>query len=194
MPKEDEKEIKKEEEIMEEIIEKPMGDDTIKEILPNCKIILYNQLKNYNNIDQILPHVKSYAIILYQHTPNSGHWVGIMKPNEKQIEYFDSYGKCVDFCLSWNSKEENEKLGIDQPYLTNLLKNSGKEIIYNNLCFQGKNSDISTCGRHACFRIQNMKNKNMNIYQYQKMMKDVKNKMNKTFDELVSIMISPEAD
>ena len=183
-------EIKKEMEVVEELVDEPMGDDDIKTYLPNAKIILYNDLKKYNNIDEILPHKKSFAIILYLNSPRSGHWCSIMKPNDKQIEFFDSYGKCVDHPLTWLTKEQNEKLGIHSNYLGDLLKKSGKEIIYNNMCFQGKDSDISTCGRHCCFRIKCMRDKDMNIFQYQKMMKNVKNKMNMSFDELVSTMVN----
>lgn len=192
MPREDE--LYKEKEVLEEIVDKPMGDDTIKEIFPKAKIIMYPDLKNYKNIDEILPHVKSYAIILYLNSPNSGHWTAIMKPKDNTYEFFDSYGGEIDKSLSWISKEENKNLGISAPYLTNLFKNSGGDVVWNKTPFQGKGGDISTCGRHACFRIQCMKNKNMSIGQYTKMMKNVKNKMNKNFDELVSIMISPEAD
>lgn len=189
MPREDEREIK-EEKAVEEMVEKPMSDGAIKEALPNAKIILYNELKNYNSIDQILPHSKSYAIILYQNSPNSGHWVGISRPNKNTIEVFDSYGNPIDKPLSWISKNENIKLGIDGPYLTNLLNKSGYNVIHNTTCFQGKNGDISTCGRHACFRIKCMLDKNMDLEKYTKMMKNVKNSMNKTFDELVAIMLN----
>ena len=127
MPREDE--LKKEEKVLDKIVDKPMGDDTIKEILPKCPIILYNELPKYHSIDQILPKVKSYAIILYQDSPHSGHWTCIMKPNEKEIEYFDSYGKFVDEPLKWSSAETKRRIGIDAPYLSNLLKGSGKRIV-----------------------------------------------------------------
>lgn len=191
MPREDEKELK----VLEKIVDKPMGDDTIHEILPKCPIILYNELKNYHNINQILPKVKSYAIILYQDSPHSGHWTAIMKPNEKEIEYFDSYGKKVDDPLRWSSRETKHNLGIDAPYLSHLLEKSGKKIVWNKMKFQKDNDpEISTCGRHCCFRIQMMKNRGYNIHQYQKMMEAIKKKTGKDYDELVSIMCSPEAD
>ena len=188
MPREDEKEV------LEEIIDKPMGDDTIKEYLPKCKIILYNELKNYHSMAQILPRVKSYAIILYMDGPNSGHWCAVMKPNENEYEFFDSYGNGVDGPLKWTTPELKKSLEIHAPYLSKLLNDSGKKIIWNKTPFQGKGGDIATCGRHCCFRIQMMKNRNMNIHQYTKMMKTVKNKLNKSFDELVGVMVSPEAD
>lgn len=192
MPREEE--MRKEEEILEEIVDKPMGDDDIKKILPKCPIILYNQLKNYHSISQILPRVGSYCIILYMDSPHSGHWVGLMKPNESEIEYFDSYAHHPDEPLSWSSEERKKELGINEPYLTNLLRDSRKRIIWNKICYQNSDSEISTCGRHACFRIQMMKNRHKNLAQYGKMMQDIKKKTGKNYDELVSIMISPEAD
>ena len=192
---EDRREIKKEEKVLDEIVDKPMGDDDIKEYLPHCPVILYNELKNYHSINQILPKVKSYAIILYLDGPHSGHWTAIMKPNDKEIEYFDSYGHPPDEPLNWTSGEKKHELGIDAPYLTDLLKASRKKIIWNKMKFQGSGDpDISTCGRHCCFRIQMMKNRNMNIHQYGKMMERVKKQVKKPYDELVSIMVSPEAD
>ena len=190
-------ELKKEKKVLEEIVDKPMGNDDIHKILPNAPIILYNDLKKYNSIDEILPNKKSYAIILYLNSPNSGHWVSIMRPDNNTIEYFDSYGGEIDKPLSWISKEENAKLGITEPYLTNLLKKSKYNIIHNKTQFQLKgkgNEDISTCGRHCCYRIQCMKNKNMSIDDYKKMMERVKNGLNMNFDKLVGVMVSPEAD
>lgn len=188
-------ELKREEKVLDKMVDKPMGDDTIKEYLPKCKIILYNELPKYQNINQILPKTKSYAIILYMDGPHSGHWTAIMKPNENEIEYFDSYGNAPDEPLNWSSDETKHQLGINAPYLSNLLKQSGKKIIWNKMKFQkDKDPDISTCGRHCCFRIQMMKNRNMNIHQYCKMMERVKKQIGKDYDELVSIMVSPEAE
>ena len=189
-----EKEIEKEKEIVEELVDKPMGDSDIKDIFPNAKIIMYNDLQKYNNIDEILPNPKSYAILLYLNSPNSGHWVGIMKPDKNTIEYFDSYGYPIDKPLSWISQEQNQKLGIHDNYLTNLLKKSGYKIIHNTNKYQGNGGDIATCGRHCCFRIQCMKNKNMSLQDYDRMMKNTKNKMNMGFDDLVTTMISPELE
>lgn len=188
-------EIIKEGKVLDKMIDKPMGDDTIHKILPKCPIILYNQLPKYQNINQILPKVKSYAIILYLDGPNTGHWTAIMKPNESEIEYFDSYGHRPDEPLSWVDNNVKLGLGIKGPYLSNLLKGSGKRIIWNKMDFQNpKNSDVSTCGRHCCFRIQMMKNRGMNIKKYCKMMQDIKKQLGATYDELVTIMISPECD
>ena len=178
MPREDE--LMKEEEVLDEIVDKPMGDNTIREILPKCPIVLYNELKKYPHINQLLPKVGSYAIILYQDSPHSGHWTAVLRPTDNQIEYFDSYGKCPDEPLSWSSPEKQNQLGIHAPYLSNLLKASGKKLVWNKKKFQKDNDpEISTCGRHCCFRIQMMKNRGYNIHQYQKMLEAVKNKTGK---------------
>jgi hypothetical protein len=57
------------------ILEEPMDNFNIQKYLPNVPIITYNELPKYGTIDKILPHSGSYAIILYQNSPNSGHWV-----------------------------------------------------------------------------------------------------------------------
>lgn len=186
--------IKKEQEVLEKVVEKPMGDDNIRQILPKANIILYPELKKYTSIDQILPKNKSYAIILYLNSPSSGHWTAIMRPNDNEIEYFDSYGHQIDHPLSWISNDENKKLGIDEPYLSKLLKESGKKIIWNKKKFQQLDGDIATCGRHCCNRIQCMKNRSMGLKRYCQMMDRVKQKTGLDFDDIVGTMISPESE
>ena len=59
------------------------------------------------------------------------------------IEYFDSYGGKVDEPLKWISKEKNLNLGIDKPFLSDMLKNSKYKLNYNDFDFQSqKNQDI----------------------------------------------------
>ena len=72
----------------EVVKEDPLGDDVIRKYLPNCRILKYSQFRDFNNIEDILPHDKDYCIILYENQPNSGHWTAIMRFDDR-IEYFD---------------------------------------------------------------------------------------------------------
>ena len=168
-----------------------IGDDNIREVLPECKIYTYNQLKN-KKIEELLPSKKSYCIILYQNSPNSGHWTCLLRKNNI-IEYFDSYGGKVDAPLKWISKEKNLKLGINKPYLSEMLKNSPNiyHLVYNDFDFQNlKNHDISTCGRWCLLRLLLYKYSDIMIDDFKKIIKKIKKKLKKsTYDEIATRII-----
>ena len=105
---------------IEQIEEKPMGDNDIRTYFPNAKIILYNKLNDMEHIDELLPNNKSYAFVLIEDSPNRGHWVCLDKLNNK-INFFDSYGGAPDTQLKWTPMEEREKLGQEDKTLTKLL-------------------------------------------------------------------------
>lgn len=168
----------------------PMGDDDIKVYFPNAKIIRYCELKDIKHIDELLPHDKSCIFLLYQDSPYEGHWVGLNKINNK-IEFFDSYGGAIDSPLKWVSEQRRHELGILQPYLSILLKNSGYPISYNKTKFQdNKIPNINTCGRHCVFRMLNMVEKNRDNKGYENIMKEVKSKMKTNYDKIVSLFIN----
>ena len=172
---------------VEEIIEEPMGDDDIKFYFPNAKILKYSELANYSNIDELLPTNKDYAFILYEDSPNKGHWTCLSK-NDNNIEYFDSYGGKPDNPLNWNNKQINNELGQGQKLLSNLLDGSDRKVIYNPKKYQKDGSDINTCGRHCTFRLKQMKG-GRNLQQYYEFMKNLKNNTGKSYDEIVASFI-----
>jgi hypothetical protein len=195
------KKIKSKNQNIEETIEHPMDDSEIKKYLgENVKIIKFNDLSKYKSIEEILPKPLDYAIILFLHTPNSGHWTALSRystnpknKNDKEhdvIEYFDSYGGKISNPLNWLSKEENEKLGITDDYLRNLLDKTDMTVIYNDIKFQkhDKNNPINTCGRFCCYRILQLLNgKTLPVfYEFLKKAKQ-ENKMD--YDELISHLI-----
>lgn len=129
------------------ILEKvPLEDSDIKEILGNDQRILkYNQLSNYNNIEDLLPYEGSNVILLYEQEENSGHWCCIKRMGNT-LYYFNSYGGQIDDPLNW-SKENNEMLGQGKPFLKIMLNKTPMDCYYNLYDFQSKkNYDISTCG------------------------------------------------
>jgi hypothetical protein len=179
----------------EEIIEHPMGDDDIKFYLPNAKIIKYSELSKYNNIDELLPNNKDYVFILYEDSPNKGHWTTTTKHKTGKgkpiISYFDSYGGKIDNPLNWMPKEENKKLKQDKKLLSNLLKKCPYKVEYNPIKYQGenKNEDINSCGRHATFYVKNLTDCNRDLDQYYKLMEKIKKESGNTYDQIVSHLI-----
>jgi hypothetical protein len=170
---------------MEQIEEYSLSDSDVRHYLPNCSIISYPDLKNYSSIDELLPQNKSFFILLFLETENSGHWTAVMKINNT-IEFFCSYGSSPITPLRWN-KDANEALGIHAPYLNQLLDKSPLPVYYNPIDYQDmKDLDIATCGRHCCSRIICMRDYDMNLNQYYDMMRQAKAEEKQTYDQIVS--------
>jgi hypothetical protein len=115
--------------LTEEIIEEPLGDDDIRQYLPDAKIMRYNKLHQYTTIEDLLSNPIDYAILLYEDRPMKGHWVCVLRYNDT-VEFFDSYGGSPDSQLKWNKNAVNQELN-QQPFLTNLFDLTNKEVIYN---------------------------------------------------------------
>lgn len=189
-----------EKEIEKQIIQNALGDDDIKVYLPKATIIKYNDLKKYNNIEDLLPKNKSYAIILYENQPNKGHWVCIMRYKDKKkkdvIEFFDSLADDgrPDSQLKWVDDNTNKMLGQGEPILTKLLHNSSIPVIYNKFKFQSDGNkrdgpNINTCGKHCVYRILNMLECNRNLEDYYDFMRNIKKESKNTYDEIVSHLL-----
>jgi hypothetical protein len=193
MPKKTKKEKKIklpiDEEEVEMIESTSLGDNDIRKYLPDAPIVKYSELENCGSIDDILPSEKSYCFLLYEDQPNSGHWVVISRFKD-MLQYFDSYGGAVDKPLKWTDKKTRKELNQLTPFLTNLFNSSDLDSFYNDVDYQSmKGFGINTCGRHCINYILNMKNNNMNLDDYYKMMKQVKDITGRDYDEIVSMAI-----
>ena len=59
---------------------KALSGEGIKDILcSDCKIIKYSELSEYSTVQDLLPKLLDYVVILYEDTINSGHWVGLLR-------------------------------------------------------------------------------------------------------------------
>lgn len=167
----------------------PMGDDDIENYLSNPTIIKYSELKNYTNIEDLLPNRKSYFILLYETDLNEGHWCCCMRDKHNNLIYFDSYGHEISEPLKWNSKEKNIELGQDRPYLNYLFDMTPLEVYYNAYKFQNDNSDISTCGRYCVAVIKAMK-EGVSLHEFINIFKNLQKKFNIKPDLIISKVIS----
>ena len=174
---------------IKEIQATPISDALIKQYLPDADIIMYNQLPRYNSIEEILPHDKSYAVLMYQDSPNSGHWTGLLR-QKNIVEYFDSYGSYPDADLSWVSKDKRHELGIDGKYLSNLLNKTKLKVIYNTEPYQADGDQYATCGRHVIFRLMNI---DKGLLKYHKYIRSQMKKYKCDYDCIVSKVI-PEVE
>jgi hypothetical protein len=112
----------------------------------DINIITYSELKDYNDITQLLPSDKYACFILIQTSNNSGHWTVITRYNNT-ISYFDSYGIKPDGELKNISESQRYMLGENQHYLVKLLNNIPFKITYNKHDLQSRDENINTCGK-----------------------------------------------
>ena len=175
-----------------EIQAEPMGDDDIRKYFPNAKIIKYSELKDVSRIEDLLPRPKTFFFLLYERSPNVGHWVLVSRYKDNgidTIEFFCSYGSKIDEPLTWTPVGMRVQLGQDKPYLSNLLDKSPYRVIYNPVQFQSKKSPISTCGAYDTLRASELQKHNTTLDEFNDMLEEVKKATGLTYDEIVSNLV-----
>ena len=111
--------------------------DKLGLIKPN--IISYKEIPK-EGLDFSVPNV-----ILYEQSPNVGHWVIVFVNNENLIEFFDSYGFMIDDELKfayYNDKSKN--------LTKDFIETNEKKFEINDITFQSKN--YQTCGMWVSLR------------------------------------------
>lgn len=165
----------------------PLSDQDIHEYLPEARIIKYSELAKYPSIAELLPEVKSYVIMLYEDSPNKGHWVQVCKPREDLVVYFDSYGGHPDAPLNWTPESRRIGLGEGKPLLSKLLDECSEEVCYNKIHYQKEGANINDCGRWCVLWTLKMK-AGYSLDKFYKFIKaEAKGKM--PFDAVVSKLI-----
>jgi hypothetical protein len=130
-----------------------LSDDDIRKILgPDIKIITYPMLGEMSSIDQAFDSKGRCVMLVPNVSPTMGHWVAMIK-RKNGIEFFDPYGDAPEEQKDGLSQSKLQALDIDHPFLTKLLRASGKPIYYNTKGFQSENRNVATCGRHAIARL-----------------------------------------
>jgi hypothetical protein len=178
---------------VKKIAETPMGDDNIRKYFPNATILTYKQLADVDNITELLPAPKTFFFLLYEQAVNTGHWVVINRyidNGRDTICYFCSYGSKIDAPLRWNSPLKNAELGQDRPYLSELLRKSGKTIQYNRVQYQSKTSPVATCGAFATLWIKANTRDNMNLTDFHDWISEIKKETGLSYDAIASNAIS----
>jgi hypothetical protein len=166
-------------------IKKYLGDDV--------KIISHQELKDYKSIDELMPHKKDIVVIIWESSPNYGHWTLLSKYVDEEtkkptIESYDSYGYPINEPLKWIKNKSIDSTD----YLTPLLKKAEKEgydIIYNSKNFQNKKEDVATCGRHCICRAISIMKYNQSLSNYIKMINSIKDLTGFDHDSAVSQLV-----
>jgi hypothetical protein len=124
--------------------------DLLKMFDGRLNIYVYNEIKKFNTIDELLG-MYGRAIILYNWEPGWGHWVSISKLDNGDIDFFDSFSSKPDHELKDIPKQFKMENGMEYPYLTKLLYESPYQIEYNDKVIQHK--DSCCCGRYCAIRL-----------------------------------------
>ncbi len=158
-------------------------DQLLKLIDGRAKLVLYPELINYTNIDDVLGK-HGACILLFEARPNYGHWTCLHRTGGN-VEFFNPYGGYPDDSLQYIPMHFREVSNQLEPYLSMLMYNSPYTLSYNEHKFQKHGKDIKTCGRHCALRLIF---RDLNLPEYAFMMKTLKQKIGLTTDELVSYL------
>ncbi|SRR6266568_482033 len=116
------------------------------------KLVLYPDLINYKNIDQVLGK-HGICVLLFEAKKNYGHWCCLWKLDSNTVSFFNSYGGYPDDSLKYIPEHFARISNQDYPYLSLLLDESPYDLTYNERKYQAKGSNIKTCGRHCAVRL-----------------------------------------
>lgn len=133
----------------------PLSDKDIRDmmnegLIKKFNVISYSELKNYNNIDQVLGP-ENICFILYEWKPHYGHWC-LLQRSGNLIEFFDPYGKFPDSQLEEIEEPFRTGSGQKEKTLSKLLLDSDNELSYNQYPFQHLGNGVKTCGKWCVMR------------------------------------------
>ena len=179
-------------------VEYALSDADIRKVLPNAKIMKYNQLSDINTIQQLLParlgpqpNQFDYVFILVELVENVGHWICLVRIGDS-ILFFDSFGARPDKQLLYAKKQVRRELGQKYPLMSHLLNRAlddGFHIEFNSFQYQSKAGHVQTCGRWVIVFINYMmragKDRSFDGF-HKYIMNTAKNYMIKDLDYLVT--------
>lgn len=142
----------------------------------------YDELASLSN-NQIEKLLNKTNILLFYPTISDqmGHWTALFK-RKNTYEFYDPYGYFPNDIKT--IRKLNKRLLLFIQYLID----KNKKVEFNNYKHQAKSPFISTCGRHTGLRL---KNYNIPLDQYNKIMKKISKKLNLSLDELIYYLTEP---
>lgn len=137
---------------LKQVKDYPLSDGDIRRILgDDISIKTYPDLAKMSSIDQCFDRQGRCILLFLTSSPTEGHWCCLL--NKKNgIHFFDPYGERPEQQLKNVPASRLEMLDESQPYLTKLLRESGRPVFYNTYDFQKDSTKINTCGRHCIVR------------------------------------------
>ena len=164
----------------------------ILNIFPNCKIVKYADLDQYETIYDLLPNQMDFVFLSTESELNSGHWTLIIRDGTN-FEYFDSYGESPKRILDYIPIYKNKQLGNNHKEdLGNIIKSvkPSDKYIYNKFQFQSDKPNINTCGRWFICRVALFLSDSVDLTQFTKIIKLKSKDLKKSFDEVIVFLVS----
>jgi hypothetical protein len=142
---------------LSDAIEKPLSDSDMRLLLGrSTSIITYPKLAYAHDIDDVLD-INGRMVLLYlTKSMSAGHWTGVFKRNENEIEFFDPYGGAIDEQFKWIPDQVEEALGQTSRHLSRLLSQAsedGYKVRSNPYQFQAMKRGVNSCGRWVAARM-----------------------------------------
>jgi len=137
---------------LDDVKDYPLSDGDIRHILgDDISIKTYPDLAKMRSINECFDSKGRCILLFLTSSPTEGHWCCLLN-KKKGIEFFDPYGDKPEKQKEGVPQSRLEALNQSQPYLTKLLRASGRPVYYNTHDFQQDKRSINTCGRHCVVR------------------------------------------
>jgi hypothetical protein len=175
--------------ILKKYADMALSDTELLKIVDGrASVILYPNLINYKNIDEVLgPFRAAFILFCSEYTPTKkfGHWCLVFQQDHGIIEFFNPYGGYPDDSLNYISPKVQKESNQFHTTLSKLMLNSPYELSYNEFPFQKHGNEIKTCGRWCSVRLEF---RAMDIYEFKKFIDNISTRLKISPDEFVTLM------
>jgi len=172
----------------ENLVYKAMSDADLHKYFPHAKVLKYSELPRETLPEEFLK-VGEVVYILYESSPNSGHWVSLARGPDA-FYYMDSYGNAPDVPLTWSDAAVRKALGEEYPTLTKMFSLSKYPVYYNDFDYQSKkDKEVATCGRWATAFLIHFKKYGGNLKSFHQTIMKGQDKADLPLDKYISTII-----
>lgn len=171
--------------ILDEIKKDALSNEDLKDLLDEqIQITKYSDINKLSHADQLFDRL-GRGIVLFNWSPNEGHWIGLIKRGNI-IEFYDPYGNTIEKLpndLRIPPQIQNLS-GMSNNLLKKFIEESGYTLYQKPEKHQQQVRDINTCGRHVGLRLLLH---NMSLPQYNDLMNKIKRE-GIDLDEFVGVL------
>jgi len=119
----------------------------------HLNMVYYPDLDKVKDIDELFKDESSF-LLMYQKSPDFGHWVLISKSKQRPLtlEYFDPLGNPPETYVDEFAYDQGAQYPGSRR-LTELMQNSRyRQLLSNGVDLQKDSPDIQTCGKWCLLR------------------------------------------
>jgi len=128
----------------------PLNFQEMQYLNPDADIYTYDEFTNLKKISNLFLNTHKVIILYLLQSKYMGHYTTLFI-NDSGIQYFDSFGKPIDFWLDLLTTQQRIEYNEKSDILELLLK--PYNVNYNEYLLQSKNTD--TCGMFVTHRLHN---------------------------------------